>query len=381
MSCTNSYTSTNLYCNDYTQQDLSTVSQNQLLTMQKPVYNRIHRYQTLLPPRIYDIEIWRNNDLIDFSNVTNKPGEQEMLFSGMIPNDSFRNEIESVPLLDGSSCVPCSVPLVTGPFFERNYVPPSCEQRTSCEARKQSCANAHLQPDPMYPKSSSTGVQHSELYEPVPGPYNENKCEESKCQFTQKNNKKEHHTSEKCSTRYEYLSRDADVESLKQYSTQIIQPGMYFRRDVVDPTITNLGISETRRDLPTIAYNTGGGNTMFEDVDMYPELVKQTDNVDKDYYNVYDPRLSGYASNDRMYIDEMTGQPRYAYFDIDRKRKQDVIFRSNIDHLGWDVPSGDANREVTEGILDMRTQYATGLARRAYGKVFQNRMYPKRGNK
>ena len=51
--------------------------------------------------------------------------------------------------------------------------------------------------------------------------------------------------------------------------------------------------------------------------------------------NVYDPRFSGYGTSYRTYIDELTGQPRFYYDDIDAVRRPNFIIRSKIDDAPW----------------------------------------------
>jgi len=50
-------------------------------------------------------------------------------------------------------------------------------------------------------------------------------------------------------------------------------------------------------------------------------------------YNVYDPRSNGYGDSRRGYIHKMTGQPRFAYDDVDAIRMPNYITRNNIDFM------------------------------------------------
>ena len=48
--------------------------------------------------------------------------------------------------------------------------------------------------------------------------------------------------------------------------------------------------------------------------------------------NVYDPRLTGYGTSYRGFLDPLLGQPQFMYDDIDAVRGQGYISRSNIDN-------------------------------------------------
>jgi len=52
---------------------------------------------------------------------------------------------------------------------------------------------------------------------------------------------------------------------------------------------------------------------------------------DVSLYNVYDPRFSGYGSDNRTYVDPLLHQPRYYYDDVDAIRRPNYIVRSKID--------------------------------------------------
>lgn len=113
--------------------------------------------------------------------------------------------------------------------------------------------------------------------------------------------------------------------------TQILQPGVYSRHEVNEPINSNLGISQTLQLNPT-TYSNG----MFVEHDpsksfIYSSTKTHKDNINQS--NVYDPRFSGYGDYKRCYVDNMTGQPRYYYDDVNSVRMPNYISRSKIDFL------------------------------------------------
>ena len=121
--------------------------------------------------------------------------------------------------------------------------------------------------------------------------------------------------------------------------TQEIQPGVYSQTEVNEPQIWNLGISTAQQFPPVEVKHDKDGNKIYVQRDPrincnsknQPEPYVQTPNAS----NVYDPRFTGYGDSRRVYIDEMTGQPRFFYDDIDGAKQGNFIIRSNIDTLGF----------------------------------------------
>lgn len=175
-------------------------------------------------------------------------------------------------------------------------------------------------------------------------------------------------------------------------SIQIVQPGMYYKSQVLDPINSNIGISYNQQYLPQTSKNIGPGEVLYTDHD--PEQYVGETYIDnkitgEELYNIYDPRLTGYGSNDRYYFDEMTGQPRFFYDDIDAVKRPSYIVRSNVDHLGTFDQTGamkdgelnfdyrsNANNEFHESTLDLRSDIQTRLAQKNYARTSQLRDMP-----
>lgn len=116
-------------------------------------------------------------------------------------------------------------------------------------------------------------------------------------------------------------------------------------------------------------------------------------------WNVFDPRFSGYADNDRHYIDEMTGQPRFDYSDIDAVKMPNYITRNNIDFIPsaprYGSEGGCSEEEEGEGRRDyrdvandaflqatlrQRTELQERLLRKRNAEMWQLRVAPIRRN-
>ena len=122
--------------------------------------------------------------------------------------------------------------------------------------------------------------------------------------------------------------------------TSIIQPGIYKKHDIIEQQTSNYGISHTQQFPQVTCDKTPNGELIYtEHDDRLSVPVQVQPNMDvieaMDAANIYDPRFTGYGPNYRAYLDDMTGQPRYFYDDINAVRMPNYIVRSNIDHLDF----------------------------------------------
>ncbi len=146
-----------------------------------------------------------------------------------------------------------------------------------------------------------------------------------------------------------HLRPELDEYHQRMY-TNVIQPGLYNRVEVVEPIHSNLGISFQQQLQPIRREETREG-VAYTTAD--PRLIKPTLPEPKcpptpNVENVYDPRHTGYGTNYRHYIDPMTGQPRFMYDDVDAIRKPNYIVRSNIDHAPHAHQYGSVEPEKDE---------------------------------
>jgi hypothetical protein len=148
----------------------------------------------------------------------------------------------------------------------------------------------------------------------------------------------------KCNTQTEFN------EYNKNLFTNIIQPGVYSKTEVVEPIQSNIGIS-FQQQLQPVSYSNGDEKiyTIHDPriIPNSPNLVVEPEKPD--VHNIYDPRSHGYGTSYRSYVDPMSGQVRYMYDDIDAIRKPNYIVRSNIDHATWAHKYGPMDPNHVDG--------------------------------
>ncbi|MDB4413293.1 hypothetical protein N9189_02090 [Pirellulaceae bacterium] len=122
----------------------------------------------------------------------------------------------------------------------------------------------------------------------------------------------------------------------KNIFTQTIQPGVYTKSDIIEPINSNIGISFTQQFPPVTCDMTKDGGIEYTSHD--PNLVDvkiPDDSFDVSESvtnaNIYDPRHSGYGTSYRAYTEEVTGQTRFAYDDVNAVRMPNYITRNKID--------------------------------------------------
>jgi hypothetical protein len=178
--------------------------------------------------------------------------------------------------------------------------------------------------------------------------------------------------------------------------TQTIQPDVYYKNQVIEPIQSNIGISFTQQFEPTDVSVTNGKSTyVSHDPFLYTPPVKAPEKQRATEYNVYDPRLSGYGTNYRAYIDKLSGQPRFYYDDVDSVRRPNYIVRSNVDHMPLAEKYGTmlndreisnntsqmrnhAQQNILDDTLAHRTDMQASLMRKRNSEMWQTRVAPLR---
>lgn len=93
----------------------------------------------------------------------------------------------------------------------------------------------------------------------------------------------------------------------------------------------------------------------------------------------YDPRYSGYGSQQqRGYIDDM-GRPQFFYDDINSVTMPPFISRNNLDVFPWiNHPNyrQRANDEFTNSTIRFRTEMQESLMRKGNAQLWQQKLYP-----
>ena len=182
---------------------------------------------------------------------------------------------------------------------------------------------------------------------------------------------------------------------MKEYNknlfTQTIQPGVYYRDDVIEPINANIGISFQQQFLPRTFKDIDNG-LLIEDHDpnLAPELPVVVRPTHADADNIYDPRFTGYGTSYRNYVDPVTGQPRFPYDDVNAKRMPSYIVRSKIDTHNFadtydsvqntGLALNDIRAKAQSAFLDDTTSHrndiTSKLMRKTNAEAWQRRVAP-----
>lgn len=224
----------------------------------------------------------------------------------------------------------------------------------------------------------------------------------------------------------ESLSTTAQASPL----VQTLQPGVYTLPADYEPILDNMGISETPQ-FEKIKSVPDRGNIVFEPLkqpttqpttqptmnesqpseslpnskrtSFLPTTSRVRENYDKNVsrevgndastYNVYDPRFSGYGSDNRAYLDPMLHQTRYYYDDVDAIRRPNYIVRSKLDNCvtGFGDTYGPmhdyqlslnqtrplAEKAYLDNHMNYRNDLMESLMKKRNAEIWQNRQAPK----
>lgn len=168
--------------------------------------------------------------------------------------------------------------------------------------------------------------------------------------------------------------------------TQTLQPGFFQKSYIGEPIQSNIGISHVPEFGPVGVHERMNSKTKSNNVKFtqYPEPFFQKNNqrpnivsVERD--NVYDPRLYGYGTSYRSYIDTM-GRPQYFYKDIDSINMQPFV-RNKTDVFPWASENISnyqqlANDSFTDATIQFRTEMQESLMRKRNSELWQQRKYP-----
>jgi hypothetical protein len=185
---------------------------------------------------------------------------------------------------------------------------------------------------------------------------------------------------------------------------QTVMPGVYQTNQVNEPINSNMGISFTQQWEPTTCKtDMQTGDVFYTEHDpriVEPAIVEPNAALmtSVDIANIYDPRHTGYGTSYRSYTDDLTGQPKFYYDDIDAVRMPNYITRSNIDFAPFadsygPAPAGEAfgnefnsdihalaNDAFLRASLQQRTELTTRLMHKANVRQAQLRQAPIRTN-
>ena len=173
--------------------------------------------------------------------------------------------------------------------------------------------------------------------------------------------------------------------------TEIIEPGIYSRNQINEPINSNIGISFDQQFGPVTKQKDKNGILYIEhDPNVIEPSVLEPYVQTINESNVYDPRFSGYGTSYRAYSDEITGQTRFMYDDINSIRMPNYITRSNIDNQPFANTYGPlqksnytnsdirmlANNAYADSTMNFRTELQERLTRKIRANAWQQRKAP-----
>jgi len=170
-----------------------------------------------------------------------------------------------------------------------------------------------------------------------------------------------------------------------------IQPDVYWAsRDLHPESImSNMGISHTPSRTPVTMTDNGQQTFLYDNRDPVPPLTTMIDTHEPPQEMIYDPRLTGYGDASRGYIDDVTGQPRFEYTDIDQHRQNRFYTRHALDHTAYGLKNGPRMQEMTlddvrehaqntftDNALSFRTEMQNSLMQKALHRQRQRKQAP-----
>ena len=360
------------YCNDNIDIDVpnsAAFTLNQNLSNSNADANPLTKIKPVVVPPIYDLESWRDNNLVTYS-IINSPGVQQDMY------------------LSGYAVSTCC-----------GYLPPNTER---VPIQKNQIENYGITAP--VPVQTKTRV-----------PYVENYCTGDKCSPNIRNlTEPRPNSSGWVNTTCGYNPEQVNVNlptnlpvgtcdkspEMAQYNknlfTQIVTPGVYSINQVNEPINSNIGISFTQQIEPTTVSRDENGltYTLHDPRIIEPSYEVPSESVKAKYDNVYDPRFYGYGTSYRSYLEPVTGQTRFMYEDVNAIRMPNYVTRSKIDHLNYAdsygpmQPGSEMGNDINANIRDLvqdswfrdslqfREDLQQSRMRKVNAEGWQKRMYP-----
>ena len=127
----------------------------------------------------------------------------------------------------------------------------------------------------------------------------------------------------------------------------VMQPNVYVETNTIEPLNSNIGISQATQFDPTVRTSNHDITTYKKG---YPVYNCAIDGPNES--NIYDPRFTGYGTNYRTYIDNMTGQPRFYYDDVMIHRQNNYLTRNKLDFTSFGSHINQAEQKYSN--MDIR---------------------------
>jgi hypothetical protein len=369
----------------------------------------VTKIKPVVVPPAYDLESWKDNNLITYSAINSEGVQQDMYLSGYAESTCcgyIENGTELIPHTNKKINT-----YIGGSYPKENYQHDNTRE------------NFIQAPKPVDDVTFIPRIPVRENFIQAPKPVDdvtfipripvrENYCletsENNKIRQIQKN--KSGWVNTTCGYNPDQLNVNlptnypagnceqdpAFSDYNKNLFTQIVTPGVYSFNQVNEPINSNIGISYTQQIEPTSMrrddqrlHYTLHDPRVIEPVKEIPDTeIKVT------YDNVYDPRFYGYGTSYRSYSEPVTGQTRFMYDDVNAIRMPNYITRSKIDHLSYADKYGPMQENQEFGndhnsiirylaqdswlrdSIQYREDLQQSLMRKTNAEGWQKRMYP-----
>jgi hypothetical protein len=388
--------------------------------------------KTLIPPLItarpMDLEYWRDNNLITHSNI-NSDSQIDTYLSGYnVPDFCKPDEGCIAPIVDESykindniienyenqthpQQIVSPVPITSTGYKNLNLPKQYKEGYSNAYLSNQKNPQQIVSPVPI----TSTGYKNLNLpKQTLEGYSNENNTSEN---FVYPYLKSEEFVEQPglvnqiCGYNPQQIKESnlpsnlnsgncEKAEEMKEYNknlfTQNIEPDVYTRNEIIEPINSHIGISFTQQFPPISSSNKNCEGLTYTEHDPYTVNPQETETIPTHITEaeIYDPRFYGYGTSYRSYTEDVTGQPRFYYDDVNSVRMPNYITRSNIDFAKYADSYGPLSNKNKCGNLNTRNirvlaqdsflnsslQYKTELQQRLLRKrnseMWQLRKYP-----
>jgi hypothetical protein len=313
----------------------------------------------VLPP-IYDLEYWKDNNMIQFSAINTKGVQEDMYLSGYAESTCCDYLPQGTTISPSENNIKKET-TVGGRTIENYQIvsPTPVEDIPDIIGKRRKVIEGYSNinsPTPVEDIPDIIGHRRKVIegyaeFETIENPKkvkvigNQSGWVNTSCGYNPEQ-------VYKSSLPSNYSAGNCEQDpSLKQYNenlfTQTITPGVYTRSQINEPINSNIGISFQQQFEPVTCHNDDKGlHYLQHDPRIIEPAILRPKPVDQATYdNVYDPRFYGYGTSYRSYNEPVTGQTRFMYDDINSIRMPNYITRSKIDHL----PYADKYGPMEEG--------------------------------
>lgn len=338
------YPHSQTFCNDWKKLEFNETYKSPNQALVGPPHPRTLTKPIVVAPAV-DLSVWRNNDLVTFPWI-NRETNVDLYQSGFV-STTCCGDTENEYLIPNRPCEkfvknPEIQPLTKDDIDDTNI---SARGDKEEGYKNEDIVEGFCQGgcSPMPYKQPDTPIQYGEeieklktkepnnpshpLQSEVPGLVNM-QCGYNPSQ--QKVNLPSNFLAGNCEQKPEMSNFNKNI------FTQTIQPGVYTKSDIIEPINANIGISYGQQFPPVTCETTDNGGIKYTahdpnlvDVNIPDDSLDVTESVTN--ANIYDPRHTGHGTSYRAYTEEVTGQTRFAYDDVNAIRMPNYITRNHID--------------------------------------------------